>query len=592
MTTALTVAGAGGVLAAPGAAGAGPAPVPPEIHGTGAVPVVTGAPEAGGTPAVQAGDARMVLETGGGGAAARKVGGGGAAARKVGGGRAALRRAGGARRGLAWWDCGDGLRCAKLSVPADWARPGGARTEIDVARMPARDPRRSRGHLVVNTGAGSSIQDVRARPDTVSELARWFDVVIMEARGSGDHDSAAAVRCAVPPPDVLRLQLSRGPAGWRAHARANAAHGRSCRAAAGATRLTSWQVARDLDALRAALGEARLRYFGNSYGAVYGQAYAESFPGRVGRMYLEGVPDLTGSGLERRMTTRARAVERQLYAFRDWCRGRLGCPLGEDDAVSVFDDLAGRVPLPDGPRSEVNARRLVAAVYAGLTPARWPELARALSAARSGDARQLASLASPFPASAGADDAPRLPLSGLAPGGGAVRATAGGTNGTTLRMMRCQDVPAMPRYRDFLAMEERLRAVAPRVGWMSGRHEAGRCLGLAGTGPSSAVSQPPRPSRPSSPSARARVLVGIGRLDIEAPASGSARAARRIPGAVVLWHGDGHDAYLLQGVRKLRATCLRTRVHDYFVKGTLPARGTACRGALVDGMNPRGASAG
>ncbi|MEO3884804.1 alpha/beta fold hydrolase [Nonomuraea sp. B5E05] len=571
MTTALAVAGAGGVLTGPEAVGAGHARVAPEVHGTVAVPVVSGA--------------RVVLEAGGG--------------------RAAPRQAGGARRGLAWWDCGDGLRCAKLSVPADWARPGGARTEIDVARMPARDPRRSRGHLVVNTGAGSSIQDVRARPDTVSELARWFDVVIMEARGSGDHDSAAAVRCAVPPPDVLRLQLSRGPAGWRAHARANAAYGRSCRAAAGATRLTSWQVARDLDALRAALGEARLRYFGNSYGAVYGQAYAESFPGRVGRMYLEGVPGLTEPGLERRMTARARAVERQLYAFRDWCRGRLGCPLGEDDAVSVFEDLAGRVPLPAGPRSEVSARRLVAAVYAGLTPARWPELARALSAARSGDARPLASLASPSPgspfptspfptspspaspgspASAGADDAPRPPSNGPLSG----LATGGGHGTATLRMMMCQDfVSAMPRYRGFLAMEERLRAVAPRVGWMSGRHEAGRCLGLAGTGPSqpsrpsSAVSQP---SRPSSLSAGTRVLVGIGRLDIDAPASGAARAARRIPGAVVLWHGDGQDAYLLQGVRKLRATCLRTRVHDYFVKGTLPARGTACRGALVDGL--------
>jgi hypothetical protein len=88
------------------------------------------------------------------------------------------------------------------------------------------------------------------------------------------------------------------------------------------------------------------------------------------------------------------------------------------------------------------------------------------------------------------------------------------------------------------------------------------------------------------------VLVGIGRLDIETPASGAARAARRIPGAVVLWHGDGHDAYLLQGVRKLRAACLRARVHDHLVKGILPARGTACGGALVDGMNPRGAAAG
>ncbi|TDE25166.1 alpha/beta fold hydrolase, partial [Nonomuraea mesophila] len=458
-----------------------------------------------------------------------------------------------------WWECGDGLQCAKLSVPADWARPRGSRTEIDVARMPARDPRRSLGHLVVNTGATSSVQDVRAQPDTVSELTRWFDVVIMESRGSGDRDSAAAVRCAVPPPDALRLQLARRPAGWRAYARDNAAHGRSCRAAAGAVRLTPWQVAHDLDALRAALGEARLRYVGNSSGAVHGQAYAESFPRRVGRMYLEGVRDLTHPGPERRMFARARAVERQLYAFRDWCRTRLGCPLGRDDAVAVFDDLARRVPLPAGERSPVNARRLAAAVYAGLTLERWPELAAALSAASSGDARPLASLASPAPS-------------------GVLQGEAGSVS----RIMMCQDVP---RYRNFLALEERLRAIAPRVGWLSGRHEAGRCLGLTGARPS-------REPRSSSPYAVRPVLVGIGRLDVETPASAAARAAGRISGAVVLRHGDGHDAYLLQGVRKLRATCLRTRVHDYLVKGDLPARGASCGGALVEGMSPRGAIAG
>ncbi|TDC08006.1 alpha/beta fold hydrolase [Nonomuraea longispora] len=520
----------------------------PAATGVGVAPVMTGA-------GVAAGAGVVPVVTGAGVAAG--AGGGGAA-----------RQEKGRRRELAWWGCGDGLQCAKLSVPADWARRRGARTEIDVARMPARDPRRSLGHLVVNTGATSSVQDVRARPDTVSELTRWFDVVIMDSRGSGDRDSAAAVRCAVPPPDVLRLQLARRPADWRAYARDNAAYGRSCRAAAGAVRLTPWQVAHDLDALRAALGEERLRYFGNSYGAVHGQAYAESFPARVGRMYLEGVPDLTEPVPERRVIARARAVERQLHTFRDWCRTRLGCPLGRDDAVAVFDDLARRVPLPAGQRSPVNARRLAAAVYAGLTLERWPELAAALSAASSGDAGPLASLAFPAPA----DDGHGQPSAGVIQG----------EAGSVSRMMMCQDAPS---YRQYLAMEERLRAVAPRAGWLSGRHEAGRCLGLTGAGPS----REPRHSRPYTGKP---VLVGVGRLDVETPASAAARAARRIPGSVVLRHGDGHDAYLLQGVGKLRATCLRTRVHDYLVKGDLPARGVSCGGALVEGMSPRGAAGG
>ncbi|MEV0619892.1 alpha/beta hydrolase [Nonomuraea sp. NPDC050404] len=490
------------------------------------------------------------------------------------------------REGVAWWACGDGLECGKLSVPVDWARPRGPRTDVDVARMAAQDPARSLGALVVNTG-GTTIQDVRARPDTVSELARWFDVVFVEPRGIGDRGSAAMVRCSVPQPDPRRLQVAAGPAAWRNHARDNAAYDRSCRIAAGPgyAGLTSWQVAHDLDALRAALGEDRLRYFGDGYGAVYGQAYLELFPRRAGRMYLEGVPDHTQPGLGRRLIAQARAAERQLSAFRDWCAGRMGCPLDDDDAVSVLDDLLERAPLPAGPGRALDERHIVAAVLAGLDPRRWPELAHALAAAGAGDARALAALA-------------------------AVARPAGPA--TVTGSLLCHDfMPAVPGYRRFLAMESRLREVAPRVGWLTGRYEVGRCLGLTarpswapGDGLAAALRAPgtdqraqasARAGRGAEAGARAgksasrrasagrypAVLIGIGRLDIDSPPSGAARVAARVPGAAVLWHGDGHGAYLMQGAGKLRATCLRARVHDFLVNGTRPAARTRCPGELT-----------
>ncbi|MFC7587381.1 hypothetical protein ACFQYP_29490 [Nonomuraea antimicrobica] len=151
----------------------------------------------------------------------------------------------------------------------------------------------------------------------------------------------------MPQPDPRRLQMAPGRAAWRAYARDNAAYDRSCRIAAGPAYagLTSWQVAHDLDALRAALGERRLRYFGNGYGAVYGQAYLELFPRRVERMYLEGVPDHGEPGVGRRLIAHARAAERQLARFRDWCAAHLGCPL-DDDAVSVLDGLLDGAPCP------------------------------------------------------------------------------------------------------------------------------------------------------------------------------------------------------------------------------------------------------
>ncbi|MEU6778844.1 hypothetical protein ABZ912_06540 [Nonomuraea angiospora] len=470
-----------------------------------------------------------------------------------------------------WQDCGDGLQCAKLSVPIDWARPHGARTEIDLARMPAQDPEHSRGLLVVNTGSASTVQAVRARPEGVSELTRWFDVVLVEARGLGDRGSAADVQCAVAQPDPLRLVLAPGRAGWRAYARDNAAYDRSCRAAAGPAYdgLTSWQVAHDLDALRAELGESRLRYFGSSYGAVYGQAYMELFPHRAGRMYLEGGPDHTEPDLAERLATQARAAERQLFSFRDWCHRHLGCPLGDTDAVKVYDALTRRTPLHAGPGHTVNARHLAAAVHAGLAPGRWPELARAMSEAREGDATRLAAMASE--ATKQASQATKQDSE--ATGQAAVSAPA--LPGTVSGSMFCHDfMPAVPAHRRFLEMETRLREVAPRVGWVSGRYEVARCLGMPRKG---APSWPPHVPAPRHDPT---VLVGIGRLDT------GARPVGQIPGAVVLSHGDGPDAYLLQGVNRLRATCLRIHVHDYLVNGTLPHEGTECPGELTAGMYP------
>ncbi|RSN15796.1 hypothetical protein DMB42_03140 [Nonomuraea sp. WAC 01424] len=545
--------------------------------------------------------------------------------------------------GPAWAECGDGLRCATLSVPADWARPREARTVVELAMLPAQDPARRLGALVVNTGSASVVREVRQRPDTVGELARWFDVVLVEARGAGERGSAGA--CPGARPDPARLLFAAGRRAWRAFARDNAAYDRGCRAALGPAYagLTSWQVAHDLDAVRAALGEPRLRYLGNGYGSVYGQAYLELFPGRAGRMYLEGLPDHTGTGLEGRLLAHARAQERQLGYFRDWCRTRPGCPLGHADAIRVFDGLLRRAPLRAGADGRtVSGREIAAAVWAGLAPARWPALAHALSRARTGDAAglaamtpadQAASTPAPTPAPApGTPAAPPMPVpvpvrvfgrgeaasgpgrgaaggealpgpvrvleSGEAASGpagasgrgeavsgpvrvpgrgeaasGSVRGAAGGEEGTVEGVRWCHDFGlVVPGYRWFLGVEARLRKVAPRVGWLSGRVEAARCLGAARS-----PGWPPHPVAAGlrTPSA----LVGMGRLDSRTPSA--AWAAGQLPGARVLWHGDGQGAYLAQGVSRLRATCLRRKVHDYLVNGVLPKPGTFCQGELT-----------
>ena len=129
---------------------------------------------------------------------------------------------------LRWAACGDGMECAKLTVPIDWKQPDGPKTQVDLARLPARDPARKLGSLVVNTGGGATIQLVRSSP-VVSELTTWFDVVLIDPRGQGDRGSASAVACPTARPPLDRLILHPGEQGWQAHARDNAAHDASCR---------------------------------------------------------------------------------------------------------------------------------------------------------------------------------------------------------------------------------------------------------------------------------------------------------------------------------------------------------------------------
>ncbi|MEK8104634.1 alpha/beta fold hydrolase [Micromonospora sp. M12] len=61
--------------------------------------------------------------------------------------------------------------------------------------------------------------------------------------------------------------------------------------------IDSASVARDTDAIRAALGERQLSFYEWSYGTLIGQAYAELFPSRVRALAMDSVMDHSqGSG--------------------------------------------------------------------------------------------------------------------------------------------------------------------------------------------------------------------------------------------------------------------------------------------------------
>ena len=198
--------------------------------------------------------------------------------------------------GLDWRRCTTpGLpratRCAWLTVPRDWADPQAGETyRIRVARIPATGTRI--GVLTFNPGGpgGSGVGAIGGVASILPASVRQsFDLVAWDPRGVGESEPRLAT-CEITSPDLPAT----GPIDVDAIATATVAAiseaNLACLAANpdDADYVGTWQVIRDLDALRAALGESKLTFWGMSYGTTVGRAYAQAFPGRLRALVLDG----------------------------------------------------------------------------------------------------------------------------------------------------------------------------------------------------------------------------------------------------------------------------------------------------------------
>ncbi len=248
---------------------------------------------------------------------------------------------------LAWNDCGDGFQCATLTVPVDWAKPHGDTMGLALVRRPAAAPDQRIGSLVVNYGGPgeSGVDYVRKTWSRLPETVRdRFDVVSFDPRGTG---ASRPIDCV----DDSFLDLSAGIAAVPTTAeqldvvhRYNAAFAAGCKQRMGAYagQVGTRNVARDLEAIRVALGESTLDYLGYSYGTVVGATYAQMYPRTVGRMVLDGPPDYWISAHDYAFR-QAQGFMRALGAFLDWCRQN-GCSLAASgDPGDVLNQMIARV---------------------------------------------------------------------------------------------------------------------------------------------------------------------------------------------------------------------------------------------------------
>ena len=200
---------------------------------------------------------------------------------------------------IAWRPCspGDSLQCASVRVPLDYGRPTGPQITLSVNRLPALDPAHRLGSIFLNPGGpgGSGVDMVSEVAFGMSVAFRGrFDIVGFDPRGIARStplvcftDATELGRAAAPWPYPLGSEQERRQEQYdRQLAQSCSAHASSI-----IDHMSTADVARDLDLLRAAVGDSSLTYLGYSYGTQIGTTYANLFPHRVRAIVLDGVLD-------------------------------------------------------------------------------------------------------------------------------------------------------------------------------------------------------------------------------------------------------------------------------------------------------------
>ncbi|MCM3805015.1 alpha/beta hydrolase [Streptomyces sp. DR7-3] len=183
-------------------------------------------------------------------------------------------------------------QCATIKVPLDYRVPGGKRIDMAISRIKSTAPDQRHGVLLANPGGpgGPGLDMPMLMKESLPESARQkYDLIGFDPRGVG---RSTPVTCGLEPEEENWLRPYKEATFDKDVAWARDV-ARKCREKSGATlkHITTRNTARDMDLLRAVLGEKKVSYFGYSYGTYLGAVYTQMFPGRADRFVLDSAVD-------------------------------------------------------------------------------------------------------------------------------------------------------------------------------------------------------------------------------------------------------------------------------------------------------------
>jgi pimeloyl-ACP methyl ester carboxylesterase len=454
---------------------------------------------------------------------------------------------------LDWSTCGEGFDCTTVTAPLDWADPSQGEIELSVIRSRATGGEPV-GSLLTNPG-GPGASGVGLIRDSLTyavgePLREQFDVIGFDPRGVGESTAVTCFDAAGMDAYLFDIpENERGSDAWNAEMlERHADFAEACDANSDGILpyITTENSARDIDLLRAVLGDTELHYLGYSYGTFLGATYADLFPDKVGRLVLDGAVDPSISGLDMNVT-QAIGFESALRAYMADCLEGSECPFrgSVDDAMADLGALLASVdrdPLPAADGRELGADSLMTAIVAALySEDSWPYLSMALDSVLQGDPETAFLLADLY----------------YDRENGAYT----GNQTEAFRAYNCVDYPVDATEADIDAAFTRLEDEAPTIApyWF-------------GPDPCEVWPYPATGVRQAIAADGAPPIVVVGTTnDPATPYEWSVSLAEQLSsGVLVTREGEGHTGY------NKGNDCVDDAVERYLLEGTVPQDGLTC----------------
>jgi len=453
---------------------------------------------------------------------------------------------------VAWTACGGGWQCGTVSVPLDYSHPTGEKIDLAVVKRPATRPAARIGSLLINPGGpgDSGISWLEQSFSVLGALNQSFDLIGFDPRGVGQ---SSPIRCLDGP--QLDVYNSLDPV-WddpqekQAGIDADRNYVAACeqRSAKLLPFVDTQNAARDMDEIRAAVGDTGLSYLGFSYGTFLGEMYAHLFPTHIRAMSLDAVVDPSSSATDMDLA-QLRAFESNLQAFLTDCRARRSganpCHYAASgDPGQKLNALLNRLdasPIRVGNRSVTRAIALNGVLQALYDQSYWPDLDLSLVLADQGNGVGLLAFSDLY--------------------------YQRNTDGTYANIedansaINCLDHPVPSNITDYDALASAYTQASPTFG-AAFQYDWFNCSIWP-------VKPTRRPGPLDAPGAPAILLVG-GTNDPATPYAWAQAVHQQIAGSVLLTRqGNGHTSY---GA----SACVDAAENAYLISLTIPAEGTVC----------------